>query len=200
MEKYCTKCKKLKDIYFFYNRSDKPHLLRSECKDCVIKKTALNIEKDKEKKLLRDRKYHQANRDKRIAYSATYNENNKAKKNEYFKNRYHSDLNFRITTNVRNRVRIALKRNSKSNATEILIGCNLDFLKLHLEKMFKDGMTWSNYGEWQIDHIYPCSKFDLSKPEEQSKCFHYSNLQPLWKKENREKSNNILIEKEVCYR
>jgi hypothetical protein len=74
-----------------------------------------------------------------------------------------------------------------------LIGCEIDYLMYHLQHKFKKGMTWDNHGsgnngkgmkEWHIDHIKPCSSFDLSKPEEQQKCFHYTNLQPLWVKEN----------------
>jgi len=51
-------------------------------------------------------------------------------------------------------------------------------------------MSWLNYGigGWEIDHIKPCCHFDLSKPEEQEKCFHYSNLRPLWATENRSKA------------
>lgn len=62
-------------------------------------------------------------------------------------------------------------------------------------------MTWENHGngwngkgmqEWHIDHIIPCVSFNLRKIEEQIKCFHYTNLQPLWAKENLEKHNNII--------
>jgi desulfoferrodoxin (superoxide reductase-like protein) len=63
-----------------------------------------------------------------------------------------------------------------------------------LEKQFKLGMNWDNYGRsgWHIDHIKPCASFDLTKKEEQLKCFHYTNLQPLWARENLIKSDKIL--------
>jgi hypothetical protein len=69
----------------------------------------------------------------------------------------------------------------------------LDQLVKHLEKQFKNGMTWENRGfnGWHIDHIIPISSFDLTDIEQQKICFHYSNLQPLWAKENILKSNKI---------
>lgn len=47
------------------------------------------------------------------------------------------------------------------------------------------------YG-WHIDHIVPCASFDLSKPEEQKKCFHYTNLQALWWRDNIVKGDKII--------
>jgi hypothetical protein len=61
----------------------------------------------------------------------------------------------------------------------------------HLQKQFKEGMTKENHGLWHIDHIRPISSFDLTKPEQQIKCFHYTNLQPLWAKENLSKGSKI---------
>ena len=71
---------------------------------------------------------------------------------------------------------------------------SIENLWIHLEKSFKPGMTRENYGKWHIDHIRPCSSFDLSKPEEQSICFHYSNLMPLWAEENLKKGSKLNYE------
>ena len=71
-----------------------------------------------------------------------------------------------------------------------LVGCTIEELKIYLEKQFKEGMTWENRGiVWHIDHIKPISKFDLTNEEEQKKCFHYTNLQPLFAIDNLRKSN-----------
>ena len=68
-----------------------------------------------------------------------------------------------------------------------LVGCSIDELKKHLEIKFKKGMSWNNYGKWHVDHVVPVDFFDLTKIEEQKKCFHYSNLQPLWAQDNLKK-------------
>jgi len=94
------------------------------------------------------------------------------------------DLNFRIRVNLANRILIALKRGQKYEHTIDLIGCSIPELKKHLELQFKAGMSWNNYGRWHIDHRVACARFDLTKRENQLKCFHYSNLQPLWDYEN----------------
>ena len=53
-------------------------------------------------------------------------------------------------------------------------------------------MNWQNYGTWHVDHIKPVKKFDLRIEKERQKCFHYSNLQPLWAKENMKKAQIIM--------
>ena len=50
-------------------------------------------------------------------------------------------------------------------------------------------MSWGNYGKWHVDHIRPCASFNLVNEEEQKKCFHYTNLQPLWAKDNLSKGS-----------
>jgi hypothetical protein len=94
------------------------------------------------------------------------------------------EINFKIRFYLKNRLYLALKGNPKLSTTMKLVGCSIEQLKKHLETQFKPKMTWHNYGKWHIDHIRPCACFNLSKLEEQKKCFHYTNLQPLWAEEN----------------
>ena len=76
----------------------------------------------------------------------------------------------------------------KKPRTMQLVGCTVIELVKHIESKFLPGMSWSNKSEWEIDHIKPCSSFDLSNPAQQKQCFHYTNLQPLWRIDNRTKS------------
>lgn len=95
---------------------------------------------------------------------------------------------FAIEKSLRSRLRILMKESGavKSASTMKLAGCTAKQLRAHLESQFKPGMSWDNYGVdgWHIDHIRPCCSFDLTDPEQQKECFHYSNLQPLWASEN----------------
>jgi hypothetical protein len=106
--------------------------------------------------------------------------------------RWKRDTKFRLLRTLRGRVAAALRaqKAGKWRKTAHLIGCSIEELKRHLETQFKQGMTWDNHGKhWHIDHIKPCTAFDLTKPEEQLACFHWSNLQPLTASENLRKSD-----------
>lgn len=98
----------------------------------------------------------------------------------------------RMIDSQRSRVRQALKLNKKAHCTIDLLGCSPMELREYLESKFEDGMTWENRGlhGWHIDHIKPCASFDLSDPEQQKECFHYTNLQPLWAKDNLSKGSH----------
>jgi hypothetical protein len=103
------------------------------------------------------------------------------------------DVNYRIKLNLSSRLHAAVKRvkSNKCDKTRAMVGCDLSLLKLHLQAQFKPGMTWENYGDWHIDHIIPCAEFDLREPFQQLRCFHYSNLQPLWAVENLSKGRKL---------
>lgn len=122
----------------------------------------------------------------------------KIKAAAYAKERYHKCTQHKISTCIRTRIKDALTYNritsvKKTQHTEDLLGCTIEECKTYLESLFKEGMSWNNYGYrgWHIDHIIPCSAFDLTKIEEQRKCFHYTNLQPLWAKDNLSKGDKL---------
>ena len=103
--------------------------------------------------------------------------------------------NFKLIKNGRHRIREALKEQgmSKNKKTIDLIGCTVDHLAEHLSFMFEPDMSWDNYGKvWQIDHIVPCSSFDLSDEDQQHACFYYSNLQPLFCDQNSKKKDEVV--------
>ena len=77
-----------------------------------------------------------------------------------------------------------LNKEYKSKQTLELLGCNIEEFKKYLEFKFTKGMSWDKMHLIHIDHIKPCAAFDLTNPEEQAKCFHYTNLQPLWAIDN----------------
>lgn len=79
----------------------------------------------------------------------------------------------------------------KTKNTMRYVGCSKAQLVAHIEKQFEKGMTWENYGQWEIDHIHPLSKWDLTDPMQMGLANHFTNLRPLWKGQNAAKSNHI---------
>ncbi len=108
------------------------------------------------------------------------------------KERSKVDINYKLKIRLRNRIRMALKRGSKSGSAVSDLGCSIQFFKNYIESKFKTGMNWNNYGKWQLDHIIPLSSFDLSNRSEFLKAVHYSNFQPLWAYENNKKGCKII--------
>jgi hypothetical protein len=141
--------------------------------------------------------YYLSNKAKILAHNRLYYLQNKAKINaynlQYQKSRYSTDEVYKLKRNLRRRFLLALKGVKKDKSAISLLGCSVEEFKTYLESKFQDGMTWMNHGEWHIDHIKPCISFDLTKPEERAVCFHYTNLQPLWAKDNLLKGGNSRV-------
>lgn len=105
-----------------------------------------------------------------------------------------TDPSFAVQCALRSRLYEALKGNLKTSTTMTLVGCTAEQLRTWLEARFTPGMSWENYGSWEVDHKRPCSSFDLADPKQQRECFHHTNLQPLWRRDNRLKGNTLLQE------
>lgn len=102
-------------------------------------------------------------------------------------------LQTRIQKNVTGRVRNAIKTQLHwFETTEQLLGCTLVEYRKYIENLFKSGMSWDNWGQWSIDHIYPLSKFQLCDPLQRLKAFHYQNTRPVWTVENLQKSCRVI--------
>jgi hypothetical protein len=143
-----------------------------------------------------DKKRYLKNKGKFLSQMKEYYQENKntiiKQHLEYQKNRLKKDVSYKIIRYLRARIWSVLKGITKSDTTKKLIGCTIDQLKVHLENQFTEGMSWENYGKWHVDHIRPCSSFNLTNIKEQKRCFNYTNLQPLWAVDNLIKSDKII--------
>lgn len=144
----------------------------------------------------RPRAISEAERKRRIAETGkNWSKANRHKLREY-ENKYRNrNIQFRLRKILRSRLCNALRhqKSYKCNSTIGLLGCSIQDFKIYLETKFEVGMSWNNYGSvWHIDHIMPCAIFDLSRTEHQKRCFHFSNLQPLFASENQKKHKSIV--------
>lgn len=99
-----------------------------------------------------------------------------------------TDPSYRLSQNLRRRLRSALSGRVKGGSAVGLLGCTIDEFKKMLEAQWQDGMSWNNYGQrpgsWNIDHIIPMSSRDLSERKNLEEVCHYSNLRPMWASDN----------------
>lgn len=114
---------------------------------------------------------------------------------KYTKRRAKAEKGFKVCQLLRTRLYLALRgqrverKRKNTSATMRMLGCTVVEFTDYIACFFAPGMSWDNHGEWELDHVKPCRAFDLTRPEEQNKCFHFSNFQPIWKGENRRKSD-----------
>lgn len=187
-EKNKLKIRKNKLNYYYKTRMQR----KEKVKSYRLK----NIDKIKSESKIYNKNYRMKNKDKFFKYYKSYYIKNKNEHNLYSKiynsKRYKSDPIFKLSIVCRSRIRQILKLGYyKTKHTIELVGCSWNNLKLNIEKQFKPGMSWINYGKlgWHIDHIIPLSSAKSQK--EMEKLCHYTNLQPLWWYENLRKGNRI---------
>jgi hypothetical protein len=204
--KICKRCGVEKPTSEFYKEGR--GYIRPCCKSCESERTKAYKTANLEQVRTRYREANKKRAEQKREYDKNYVQNNKEivaltqkrywskpenreRKARLQRERAQADVHARLVMRYRCRVHHALKHNRKSQPTAELIGCSVAELKSHLENQFQPGMSWDNYGDWHVDHIKPCASFDLSKPEQQQQCFHYSNLQPLWGRDNLLKSDKV---------
>ncbi len=173
--KLCPACKTHKDAEHFYRDKTKPTGLSSFCKPCQKTCSSKNYFKK-----------HEEGKEARRRYSKNLS---KAARRNYLlakRRRYRDNPATHLAVCLRSRLQGVWIRKEKGLASQQLLGCTYQQLVGHLEAQFKPGMTWENKGKdgWHIDHIRPLASFDLTDPEQLHRACHYTNLQPLWARDN----------------
>ena len=125
-----------------------------------------------------------------LAVMSDYKKRNRAKLNEYARNKLANDQSFAISNRMRVRLNGVLYGKNKDFTTLKYFGCTVKQLFDHIESQFKPGMSWDNRSHkgWHIDHIVPICSFDLTNESQCKRCWHYTNLRPLWARENHSKN------------
>lgn len=210
--KKCSQCKIEKfEIEFSKNKYHNDGL-QHRCKVCLKQ----NYEKNKDRILIERKQYYELNKEHIKQQHKEYclaNADTLSRKRQkhykvnkdkiisqhlvYERKKRKTDITFRIRSNLRSRLYNAIKRNYKSGSAVNDLGCSVREFMAYIEKQFLPGMSWTNYGEWHLDHIQPLISFDLMDREQFLRACHYTNYQPLWAADNLSKGKRVWLDEEV---
>jgi hypothetical protein len=217
VKKKCNKCNKTRLIRFFWKRKASKDGYSSFCVDCAKQKNKNHYhscggkeyfkklyQTNKSTILKRNKKWNKENTekikyhkkkflDKNPKYYTEYNNKNRKILNEKCKSRHKKYIKnpiFKLKINYRSRLYSYYRGTSRSKRSEEIVGLPWIEFKKYIEKKFKLGMTWENYGEWHIDHIIPLSSAKTKK--ELERLFYYTNCQPLWALDNLRKGYSLV--------
>jgi len=198
--KTCTKCGISKSLDSFSKRSNVKDGRTSHCKECHKSRDILNKDRKAKKNqdwylkntsyaLQKSKDYRNSHVEELKLYQKQYRSENKEYLNKISRERYASDIEYKLSKRLRTRLIDAVSRGYKTGSAVSDLGCSIKDFKEYLESLFQPGMTWDNYGEWHMDHIRPLSSFCLSDREQLLIACNYINIQPLWAKDNFLKSD-----------
>jgi len=193
--KECTMCKEIFPLDNFYLLGNGKY--RPNCKPCCRETCKRYKANNKAKISDYNKQYKEENKESISEYNQRYNIEHRSeiqtRHTAYLKQRRHTNPAYKLRVNVMNRMKATLKGTRKCNKTLELLQCSVIQLKEWLEYQLTGTMTMENHGTiWHIDHVIPCSSFELTIPSEQELCFHWSNLQPLLSKDNLSKKDKII--------
>ena len=176
--KKCCRCENILLKSNFHKEKNREDGLQPLCISCRTQYYNGNREKTKKNYLEnRDKikNYYLENRDRIKEHQLKNYEKITACKKIYINNRYKTDINFRLISKTRSRIRNALHGKSKSSSTQIILVIDFDTYKKWIEFQMTPDITWNNI---EIDHIKAICLFDISKDEELREAFNCKNSQP----------------------
>lgn len=205
--KICSTCKENLPTSSFSKKSQNKDGLSGICRSCISILSRKKYERDREKlkqkskeNRMKNPNYNKEYYCKNLDYFKTYNDNTAEKRKQWQKDnmnriqetrriRWEKNPELKLKARLRSYYWFHLKKSKtgKTNSSIKLLGCSIQDFKSYLENKFQIGMSWDNHGEWHLDHIKPCASFDISDPVQLGECFHYTNFQPLWAKDNLQK-------------
>lgn len=170
----CVECTKINNKIYNDNRKKKMQDYYLENKDIIMNRSKNNYIKNKDNILIKTKIYASKNKEKR---------------NEQLRKRLKEDKLFKLTCNIRTLISMSIKNNGykKKSKTYEILGISFFDFKIYIERQFKEGMSWENYGEWHLDHKIPISWCE--NEENIYELNNYTNFQPLWAAENYSKGN-----------
>ena len=186
----CFECAKLYDREY-----------KKKNRERIRERDKIYYYKDIEKSRAKRRYYHNKDIEKSRAKGRIYRDNNR-ERIRAVKRKYEAKQKtipeMKLILNMRSRISAIISRNHKNKKAKTieLLGCNGIFLRQYIQRRFKKGMSWNNYGKWHIDHIIPINYFvkkcDFNSLQIQKKCFNYKNLKPMWAVDNLQKGSRLL--------
>lgn len=151
-------------------------------------------EEEPDRFIIYGKKYYEGHRDEVLLKTNEYKRTHREQRREY-----DNLLEVKLANKIRKRIKKAIKTGYRLGKFEEFVGCSTSELKDYIETKFYinhetgEAMAWDNYGfyGWHLDHIIPLSSFDLTDPKQLKKACHYTNLQPLWAKDNLQKGSKL---------
>lgn len=191
LQNLCKDCSKLKSKIFYHNNKQYYQEIYLSNKETILERNKAWNKENKEKTIKHKEKFIANNPDYYKIYTNLNREKLQKQARIRAKHRRKADPIYKLKNNYRNRLYDYYRGVNRSKRSEEIIGLSWENFKLYLETKFLVGMTWTNYGEWHIDHIIPLSS--ARNEQELEQLFHYTNCQPLWAGDNLKKGDKLFF-------
>lgn len=188
--KRCACCSAVKDKSEFAVSRNNADGRYAYCKECHSVKSRIIRRANPEKVSARNIKWQRDNPEKAKAKQDRWNKTEKGKATRKARRELPQH---RIHTAIASSLRRKMRKNGRGSFD--ILGYSIAELRAHLERQFLNGMTWENYGAWEIDHIQPLASFKITGPSchEVRRAWGLPNLRPLWAEDNLRKRDKLLF-------